>query len=127
MGQQQLILILLAIMVIGVAIAAGLGLFSSNTAEQNKLAIINDLSNLKSMAYKFRIRPVTMAGGAGSYVGFTMPSKLMSNENANYTMTIAANEITVVAISYVTPTNKITVVIDSKGKLSSWTYSGDFQ
>lgn len=127
MGQQQLLLILLGILVIGVAIAAALGLFSSNSAEQNKLSIINDLNTLGAMANKFRMRPVTMAGGAGSYVGFTMPSRLMSNENATYAMTVAANEITAVATSYATPTNKITVVIDSKGKLSGWTYSGDFQ
>jgi hypothetical protein len=127
MGQQQLILILLAIMVVGVAIAAGLGLFSSNAAEQNKLAIINDLNNLRVMAYKFRIRPATMAGGAGTYVGFAMPSKFMSNENAAYSMAIEANEITIVATSYANPTNKITTIIDSKGKISTWTYSGDFQ
>lgn len=114
-------------MVIGVAIAAALGLFSSNSAEQNKLAIINDLNNLRANARKYRMRPATMAGGAGSYMGFSMPSKLMTNENANYAMVVAANEITVVATSYVTPTNKITVVIDSKGDLQSWTYSGDFQ
>ena len=127
MGQQQLILILLAIMVIGVAIAAALGLFSSNAAEQNKLAIINDLNNLRANARKYRMRPATMAGGAGSYVGFTMPSKLMSNANAGYTMAVVANEITVVAISNATPTNKITVVIDSKGDITSWIYTGDFQ
>ena len=127
MGQQQLILILLAIMVIGVAIAAALGLFSSNSAEQNKLSIINDLNNLRANARKYRMRPGTMAGGAGSYAGFTMPSNLMSNANAVYTMAIAANELTVVATSIAIPTNKITVVVDSKGDITSWTYTGNFQ
>lgn len=127
MGQQQLILILLAIMVIGVAIAAALGLFGSNQAETNKLAIVNDLNNLRAMAYKFRIRPVTMAGGGGTYAGFTMPSKLLSNENAIYTLSVTADEITVVATSYAQSTNTITVSIDSKGKFTVWTYTGDFQ
>ncbi|MBI3006259.1 MAG: hypothetical protein HYY49_12710 [Ignavibacteriales bacterium] len=127
MGQQQLILVLLAIMVIGVAIAAGLGLFSSNQAGQNKLAIINDLNNLRAMAYKYRIRPSTMAGGAGSYEGFVLPGKFASNENANYTLNVTADEIVVTAASYVTPANTITVGIDSKGKFTDWTYTGDFQ
>jgi hypothetical protein len=127
MGQQQLILVLLAIMVIGVAIAAGLGLFSSNQAETNKLAIINDLNNLKSMAYKYRRRPVTMAGGAGSYVGFTLPTKLATNANAEYSLNVSANSITVLATSHIDPGNTITVVIDSDGKLTNWTYTGDFQ
>src|SRR5574341_2662411 len=127
MGQQQLILILLAILLIGVAIAAGLGLFSSNQAENNKLAIINDLNNLKSLAFKYRRRPLTMAGGAGTYSGFILPTKLATNPNAAYTMTVAADAITVVATSNITPTNTITVVIDSEGKLINWTYTGSFQ
>ena len=127
MGQQQLILILLAIMVIGVAVAAALGLFSANSAEQNKLAIINDLNTIRASARKYRMKPTTMAGGAGSYAGFTMPSKLMSNENGKYELSVAADEITVVATSYAVATNKITVVIDNKGGLMSWTYTGDFQ
>ena len=127
MGQQQLILVLLAIMVIGVAIAAGLGLFTSNQTEQNKMAIINDLNNIRSMAYKFRIRPTTMAGGAGSYEGFVLPTRYTSNENATYSLTVTADEVTVVATSYIKPENTVSVGIDSKGKFTTWTYSGDFQ
>ena len=127
MGQQQLILILLAILVIGVAIAAALGLFGSNEAHTNKLAIVNDLNNIRAMAFKFRIRPGTMAGGAGSFEGFTLPTRYTSNENATYTLTVAADEITVVATSYAHTTNTITVGIDSKGKFTAWTYTGDFQ
>ena len=128
MGQQQLILIVLAVLIVGIAIAAGLGLFSANTTEENKLQIINDLNTISALARKYRMRPLTMAGGAGSYVGFTFPSVIRSSRTANYSvLSIASDEITVVATSFLTPTNKITVVIDSKGKISSWTYSGDFQ
>ncbi|MBI4428316.1 MAG: hypothetical protein HY562_04285 [Ignavibacteriales bacterium] len=127
MGQQQLILVLLAIMVIGIAIAAGLGLFTSNQAEQNKVTIINDINNIRAMAYKYRVRPTAMAGGAGSYEGFTLPGGFASNENANYTLNVTADEIVVTATSHVTPANTITVGIDSKGKFTEWSYTGDFQ
>jgi len=127
MGQQQIVLVILGVVTVAIAIVISLTLLISNADAQNKLEIINDLNNLRAFANKFRMRPSSMAGGSGSYVGFLMPSSLMSNENASYAMKVGKSEITVVATSSATPTNRISVVIDSDGNFSSWTYSGDFQ
>ena len=37
--------------------------------ERNKDGILNELNHLASSAYQFRIRPETMGGGGGGYVG----------------------------------------------------------
>jgi hypothetical protein len=68
-----------------------------------------------------------MGGGQGSYSGYGIPSKMASNENAAYVATPAANTVTIVATSNANTTNTVTAVVDSDGRLGSWTYAGDFQ
>ena len=81
MGQQQLLLIILGVIIVGIAIAVGLSLFSAQSVQSNKDAMINDLNNLAAHAYQFRIRPSSMGGGQGTYTGYTIPTKMKSNEN----------------------------------------------
>ena len=127
MGQQQLLLIILGVIIVGIAIAVGLSLFSAQSIQSNRDAIINDLNNLAAQAYQYRIRPSSMGGGQGKYDSFTIPSKMSANENAKYAATVTTDAITVVATSAQNTTNTVTVKIDSDGKLGSWTYAGDFQ
>ncbi|HEY6951697.1 MAG TPA: hypothetical protein VI758_04780 [Bacteroidota bacterium] len=129
MGQQQLLLIILGVIIVGIAIAVGLSLFSAQSIQSNKDAIINDLNNIAAQAYQYRIRPASMAGGAGSYVGFSIPTKMASNANASYTSTATADAVTFSAVSANNTANTVTAQIDTDGKFvqSGWTYTGDFQ
>jgi hypothetical protein len=127
MGQQQLLLIILGVIIVGIAIAVGLSLFSAQSIQSNKDAIINDLNNIAAHAYQFRIRPSSMGGGNGAYTGYSIPTKMQTNSNASYASTPAANTVTIVATSAQNTTNTVTVVVDSNGNLGSWTYAGDFK
>lgn len=128
MGQQQLLLIILGVIIVGIAIAVGLSLFSAQSIQANKDAIINDLNNIAAHAYQFKIRPSSMGGGQGSYSGYSIPSKMASNENATYSVSSAtATAVTVLATSTANTTNTVIAVVDSDGRLGSWTYAGDFQ
>jgi type II secretory pathway pseudopilin PulG len=84
MGQQQLLLIILGVIIVGLAIAIGLSLFTANSIQANKDAIINDVNNIAANAYQYRIRTASMGGGNNSYVGYVIPSRLSSNSNATY-------------------------------------------
>jgi hypothetical protein len=84
MGQQQLLLIILGVIIVGIAIAVGLSLFAANSIQANKDAMINDVNNIAANAYQYRIRTTSMGGGNNSYVGYAVPSKLSSNANATY-------------------------------------------
>ena len=131
MGQQQLLLIILGVIIVGIAIAVGISMFASSSIQSNKDAIINDMNNLAANAYQFRIRPTTMGGGGGSYTpagssAFAIPLKLASNDNGTYTATSAAQAVTFVGTSgqgYGT----VTAVCDSTGRLGSFAYVGQFQ
>jgi hypothetical protein len=127
MGQQQLLLIILGVIIVGIAIAVGLSLFSAQSIQSNRDAIINDLNNLAAQAYQFRIRPTSMGGGQGDYSCFSIPTKMRTNENATYSASASSNSIVFTGISAQNPTNIVTVTIDSFGRLSGWSYSGDFQ
>jgi hypothetical protein len=127
MGQQQLLLIILGVIIVGIAIAVGLSLFSAQSVQSNRDAIINDLNNLAAQAYQFRIRPVSMGGGQGDYTTFAIPSKMRTNENATYSSSPSQNSIVFTAVSAQNSSNSVTVTIDSNGRLGGWSYYGDFQ
>ena len=127
MGQQQLLLIILGVIIVGIAIAVGLSLFSAQSVQSNRDAIINDLNNLAAQAYQFRIRPSSMGGGQGDYTTFAIPSKMKTNENGTYVSAPTTNTIVFTATSAQNASNTIKVTIDSDGKLGTWVYSGDFQ
>lgn len=127
MGQQQLLLIILGVIIVGIAIAVGLSLFSAQSVQSNRDAIINDMNNLAAQAYQYRIRPSSMGGGQGAYTGFAIPGKMSANENGTYVETVTAQTVTIVATSASNALNKVTVTIDANGKLTGWVYAGGFQ
>jgi flagellar basal body-associated protein FliL len=133
MGQQQLLLIILGVIIVGIAIAVGLSLFSANSTQANKDAIINDINNIGANGYQYRIRPASMGGGGGSsYVGYTIPFKMSSNDNATYTAAVTAPTIIITGTSTrETTTSQVIGTLDANGKMTftpaSTAFTGNFQ
>jgi hypothetical protein len=128
MGTQQLLFVILGVVVVGVAIAIGLSLFSAQSTSSNRDAMINDISHLAAVAYQYRVSLRVQGGGQGSYVGFLVPPGLQRNSNGDYSITDAQTQsITLVGASLATPTNTIQVTVDSNGRLVNWTFTGDFK
>ncbi len=129
MGQQQLLLVILGVLIVGVAIAAGLSIFRAQDVQANKDAIINDLNHLASYAYQYRLRPKFLRGGAGSYTGFTLPSHVARNDNATYSCSVNADQVVFTAVSVRNNGNTVTASIGTDGKIlqTSWSYTGEFQ
>ena len=92
----------------------------------SKDAIINDLNNLAAYAYQYRIRPSSMGGGQGSFIGFKIPQKMLKNENASYeTVIVEANLVRYRGTS-VKGFGTVESSINQDGRLLDWKYSGDF-
>lgn len=134
MGQQQLLLIILGVIIVGIAIAVGISMFTAGSVQSNRDAIVNDMNNIAANAYQHKIRPCSMGGGGGKFDGsdctpsqpYTIPTKYAQNENGTYQAAVTATDVTITATSsqgYGT----VTAVVDSTGKLSNWSYSGDFE
>lgn len=129
MGQQQLLLILLGIILVGAAIVLALSLINAQSIQSNRAALINDLNHIAAHVYQYRIGAVTTGGNAHTYLGYSIPLKMASNGNGSFSCTTSADEVTFTATSANNPANTITVKIDSNGNFvaASWTYTGDFQ
>ena len=133
MGQQQLLLIILGVIIVGIAIAVGLSMFTAQSIGANKDAIMADITNMSANAYQFRIRPVAMGGGGGTtYVGYRIPSALDTTDNAVYTMTVTpwetAATITFTGTSQQDPLNIATATYGADGRLiPPWVFTAEFQ
>jgi len=93
MGQHQLLLIILGIIVVGLAGAAGITMFANNAISANRDAVIHDLVNLSSCAQQYYRRPLALGGGGGKFDNVTMKNltnttsaTTSSNANGTYTM-----------------------------------------
>jgi len=84
MGQQQLLLIVLGVIIVGIAIAVGISMFQSNARSSNRDAVINDLNNLAAQAQQFYRKPLAMGGGQQSFNGFGLSSADTGNGNGSY-------------------------------------------
>ncbi|MCF8240060.1 MAG: hypothetical protein K9J16_01640 [Melioribacteraceae bacterium] len=92
MAQQQLLLIALGVIIVGFAVLAGFNYFQEQAVERNRDAVILDLHTLGSQAQTYLKKPVEQGGGGKSFVGFTIPTNLRSNENGSYTLLFARSD-----------------------------------
>ena len=103
MGQQQLLLIILGVIVVGIAVAVGITMFTDNAVSANRDAVTNDLVNLASRAQQYYRRPAGLGGGQGAFdnskggAGLSAISQLTSkpiNSNGTYTLgTVSATSV----------------------------------
>ncbi len=84
MGQQQLLLILLGIVIVGIAIFMGINLFRANAIESKRNIVTNELVNLAAMAQKYYLSPKTLGGGGRSFIGWDVPSELRVTATGSY-------------------------------------------
>jgi hypothetical protein len=98
MGQQQLLLIVVGVIIVGLSITIGVSLFSSNAESSNRDAIIGDLSNLGSLARKYYITTRSLAGGNQSFAGWFIPNYLASNGNGSFSATISDQQVIISGI-----------------------------
>ena len=96
MGQQQLLLIVLGVIVVAIAIVVGFNMFNSNAISSNRDSICSDLNNLGTIAQEYWRKPGAMGGGDRSFTGWTIPAHTDTTPNGVYVATVAAQSITVV-------------------------------
>jgi Tfp pilus assembly protein PilE len=99
MGQQQLLLIILGVIVVGIAVAVGITMFQDNAVSANRDAVVNDLVNLSARAQQFYRRPSSLGGGQNSFLGLNtngisklvnVPTSATSWTNSNGTYNVVS-------------------------------------
>jgi Tfp pilus assembly protein PilE len=104
MGQQQLLLIILGVIIVGIAVSVAITIFNDNLISSNRDQIQNDLLFIASKAQEFYATPASRAGGGHSFSGITADAtgikKLVSqefidNNNGTYSVRSAGSSTTV--------------------------------
>lgn len=76
MGQQQLLLIVLGVIVVGIAVVVGINLFNANAETSTQDSIVSQGTNLGAMAQQYYKKPISMGGGGNSFANPLQPQAL---------------------------------------------------
>jgi len=107
MGTQQILLIVLSVIIVGVAIAVGISMFNSQAYNSNKTAIASDAQSFAAQVIQYYKTPVSQGGAGGTiadggeaamsgFLGFDTTNFNITNDNGTYTLDIVdANTVTI--------------------------------
>ncbi len=112
MGQQQLLLIVLGVIIVGIAVITGLNLFKANSIESRRNHIISECYTLASMAQKYYLIPSSLGGGSNSFVGWRIPPLLDTTAEGVYTIISAsAQEIKISGVEKAPSSDQDTIKV----------------
>lgn len=94
MGQQQLLMIVLAIIIVGIAIAISIELFRANAIDSKRDILMSECSNIASIAISYYKKPREMGGGGKTFLGWQVPPELVQTVNGSYVADVTRDQIT---------------------------------
>lgn len=110
MGQQQLLLLVLGIVIVGLAVVVGIQAFGENQKKANADALVNDAVRIASDAQAWKLKPAAFGGGAGldgeaNFTGLTFEQLgysadddgVYSNLNGEFTLAPSAANLVITA------------------------------
>lgn len=93
MGQQQILLIVLGAILVGIATVVGINMFTESAAQANLDAVSHDLLTLAARAQQYYRKPVAMGGGGKSFealkadsASFALLSNHSKTDNGEYSI-----------------------------------------
>ena len=89
MGTQQILMIVLSVIIVGIAVGVGITMFQNQAKNSNRQAVIADLNNFAAMAEAFYKVPASMGGGGNGNPGFQN-----SNHELSYYLGFSSSDTT---------------------------------
>lgn len=138
MGQQQLLLVILVTILVGIATLVAFNVFGTAAEEANRDAVRQDILAAAAQTQAIWTRPEMMDGAGGDFVvaGMTaadilprlnIPGEInalgteIENENGVYSITtVAAASITIQGVPAQTPDDPITATITRDAATGQW-------
>ena len=129
MGSQQLLLIVLGVIIVGIAVVVGISIFGSNADQANKDAVTQDLLRMASQAQGYYRKPTMLGGGGNSFSGLTLNDLGFagtdnSNANATYAVSSATATNAVLAGTSATVSGATVVITVQADDVTSPVYTG---
>ncbi len=129
MGTQQILLIVIGVIVVGVSVSVGITMFNNQSAGSNRQAVIQDLNTFAGNALAYYKAPSSFGGGSrswsnidklGIWIGhsFNPDTDSLSNENGEFGLSYSGDDLTIVGIGFEIGndgTNKVKATIVATG------------
>ena len=128
MGQTQILLIVLSVIIVGVAVAVGIDQFAENALTSNRDAVAADCQRIISQSMQYYRKPNSLGGGSNSFTGLTFAKIGVDtlNQNGSYSLSvIGPDNIQIVGSGAEKKSdgNPVQVTLDYTGSTNSFTYS----
>ena len=128
MGQQQILLIILGVIMVGIAVTVGITMFMGQSIRVNEDNLMNDMNIIGSDAYAYFMRAKMMGGGAGAYQGYQLADSFRSMADGMITEAVSSDGMSVTFVA----TSKygygtITTTVLADGTHSAYIFTGDFR
>jgi len=98
MGQQQLLLIVLGVIIVGIAVLLGIVIFQQSSVDEKRDLVINESLHIAQLAQQYYLKPSALGGGDNSFSGWTIPRQFQTGANGSFTATVDPNEVQIVGI-----------------------------
>lgn len=120
MGSQQLLLIVLGIILVGLAVIAGYGIAKDYLENTNREQLISSIYDLGLMAQQHYKKDVSIGGGGGTFTGWFIPAQLRNTESGSFNAVVSPNSVNLTAVGKEIGMNGITnvrvnAIVDEKG------------
>jgi hypothetical protein len=93
LGQQQLLLIVLGVIIVGIAIILGIALFKTNSIESKRDVVINEGISVANNALSYYRKPTIFGGGQGSFANWEIPPQMVNSPNGSFTATVSPDKV----------------------------------
>jgi hypothetical protein len=116
MGQQQLLLIVLGVIIVGIAVVVGINLFNANAEESAIDTTVSEATNIAAMGLQYYKKPQALGGGGNDFTGFAaiVPATLTNSTYCTHTVTEAPALLTINSV-HNDYTFSTTVTVDNAG------------
>ena len=91
MGQQQLLLLVLSAIIVGVSIVIGINMFTSSATTANQDAVLQDCLHITSRAQEWLRKPTSLGGGGGFFTNLDLQKLNIPATNANVSKAFELN------------------------------------
>lgn len=106
MGQQQLFLLVVTAVIVGLAIMIGVEVFGSSMAKANEDSVRQDIIEISARLQQYYRTPAVLGGGSYrfpasltfnniGYFGDNVNGTTFENENGTYTISVDGNVVTI--------------------------------
>lgn len=96
MGQQQLLLIVLGVIIVGTTVVLAMNLFRANAIENKRDIVMNEAFHIATLAQNYYKKPLSQAGGGNKFTGWEIPKDLLITSSGEFEAAISDDSVIII-------------------------------